>query len=797
MAIDAKALGRDHPDYATDLNKLAVLYGAMGEYARAEPLYKEAMGIRLEALGKDHPSYATSLSNLAALYYAMGEYARAEPLYKEAMAIDAKALGKDHPSYATSLNNVAELYRAMGEYARAEPLYKEAMEIRLKALGRYHPDYGGSVNNLAGLYESMGEYARAESLYKEAVEILGKALGKDRPSYATGLNNLAVLYAAWGRPDAALDRFNGGLEAFQAHTVRTLAGLSPDRQLAFLETVLPHLEAFLALVRQNPGEPRFVSAGALWLARWKALSAEVLTQRARLLAAAPDPGTRSLVSELQSARAAYAQLVLSPPGGLKPEEIARRRAEAEGRVEALEDALAKKSAGFAQIRRIGRADLADVARALPPGAVLLDFARFRTFDFAAKGTENRWGEARYVVFITAAGNPAARMADLGPAQPIDDAVANFRKAIAGGERKKARLSAADEAETRKALSALSRLVIGPVVAHVQGKKHWIICPAGDLAFVPFECLPMKGQKYLVEHVQISYLGAGREAVAHGGTDTAGVTRAPLLLGDPDFDLLPETSAEIAGPDTGQEPALRRGLRASHELGAVRFARLPGTRAEIQHAGKLIGGRALLDRRATEAELKRADAPRVLYLATHGFFLPDQEIPRDERGLGRGIAGLAAAGLPQAGSRMENPLVRCGLALAGANQRATVDPESARDDGVLTGMEAAGLRLWGTQLVVLSACETAVGQVKSGEGVMGLRRVFLLAGARRVMATLWKVPDEETQRLMSDFMERWHAGTPAVRALREAQMAMIKKMRNDRGHAHPYLWAAFTMTGDWR
>lgn len=143
------------------------------------------------------------------------------------------------------------------------------------------------------------------------------------------------------------------------------------------------------------------------------------------------------------------------------------------------------------------------------------------------------------------------------------------------------------------------------------------------------------------------------------------------------------------------------------------------------------------------------------------------------------------------------MLRCGLALAGANRREAMQGREDVDDGILTGMEIAGLDLWGTKLVVLSACQTGLGDVQQGEGVMGLRRAFLLAGARRVLATLWMVPDRETQLLMSDFINRWETGNSAVDALRESQLAMIAELRKKYGHAHPFYWAPFTMTGDWR
>jgi CHAT domain-containing protein len=237
-----------------------------------------------------------------------------------------------------------------------------------------------------------------------------------------------------------------------------------------------------------------------------------------------------------------------------------------------------------------------------------------------------------------------------------------------------------------------------------------------------------------------------------------------------------------------------------------FSPLPATGQEVAAAANLIGGQKYIRQQALKAVVKRVSAPDVLYLATHGFFLPDQQqMPEMDTVSLRsftmwGTSFGAASGVAdraEPNPRIENPLLRCGLALAGANRREAVRGRDDVDDGILTGMEVAGLDLWGTKLVVLSACETGLGDVQQGEGVMGLRRAFFLAGARRVLSTLWKVPDKQTQELMTDFITRWKAGTPGADALRGAQIAMIEQMRRQQGHAHPFYWAAFTMTGDWR
>ena len=176
-------------------------------------------------------------------------------------------------------------------------------------------------------------------------------------------------------------------------------------------------------------------------------------------------------------------------------------------------------------------------------------------------------------------------------------------------------------------------------------------------------------------------------------------------------------------------------------------------------------RILSGRQATESALKRADAPRVLHIATHGFFLQDA-----------------------ASARIENPLLRSGLALAGANLRAR-----GADDGIFTALEASGLNLWGTKLVTLSACDTGVGEVKNGEGVYGLRRAFFLAGAESLVMSLWPVSDYMTREMMTTYYTGLKQGLGRGEALRQAQLVMLKRA----GRRHPFYWASFIQSGDWK
>jgi CHAT domain-containing protein len=193
----------------------------------------------------------------------------------------------------------------------------------------------------------------------------------------------------------------------------------------------------------------------------------------------------------------------------------------------------------------------------------------------------------------------------------------------------------------------------------------------------------------------------------------------------------------------------------------------------------------------EAELKAVVSPRVLHLATHGFFLSDQEFKHTNSLAFNSV--FTRHGPPEGGTPndWENPLVRCGLALAGANHALQITNALA-EDGLLTGLEASLLNLQGTELVILSACDSGAGEVKIGEGVMSLRRAFRIAGAESVLASHWQVSDQATSRLMMEFMRRWRAGEPRAKAWREAQLSLLRS----KDFSNPYFWAAFTLTGQW-
>jgi CHAT domain-containing protein len=317
----------------------------------------------------------------------------------------------------------------------------------------------------------------------------------------------------------------------------------------------------------------------------------------------------------------------------------------------------------------------------------------------------------------------------------------------------------------------------------------LIAPDGLLNLVPLVALVDERNRYLVESYAISYLTSGRDLLR---LQMPRESRSPaLVLANPDFGRVPVI--DLQGPQRNQspgEPESGHQGRGKIDPTQVFFQPLPGTQGEAMAIKNALPEAVILLReQATEIAIKQAKAPRILHVATHGFFLDDQETPPAQT---RGISGEDPLRTPDLrlsrwAAHVENPLLRSGLALAGANQG-----QSGDEDGVLTAMEAAGLDLWGTKLVVLSACDTGVGEVRRGEGVQGLRRALVLAGSESQVMSLWPVPDETTRDLMIPYYQALQRGEGRGDALREVQLQMLRS----KDRRHPFHWAAFIQSGEW-
>jgi CHAT domain-containing protein/tetratricopeptide (TPR) repeat protein len=811
LDILKKALGgEEHPTYAAFLDNLALLYEAIGDTARAEPVHRRALDIRKKVLGASHPDYARSLSHLGWLYYCMGDYPRAEPLLRQTPEILKNAVGRDHPDFAQSLVKLAMLYDVMGDYARAEALLRQALDTQKNTVGEGHPNYADSLGGLSLLYFHMGEYARAEQLLRQALEIQKKAVAEDHPDYASLLHFMGGLCLAQGEYRRAEPWLTEGIERSRARFNDTASALGLRQRLALLLSLRSSLDLYLSVAQENRARAEVLYRRVL---DWKGISGAL---QAGDLLVRDRPELRPVLDELGSVRAQLSHLTFTVPAPAKRDFWRKQLDVLRERKEDLEAELGRRSATYRAGREAVRLGPEDVAASLPAGTALVDMIFYEHYSPPSGKQANFKRERRQLAFVVRRDRPVVCVR-LAAWKPIADLTLDWLVALQGGTQPPQQESAA----------AIGRLIWEPLRPHLADARTILVSPDGLLAFLPFGALPgRKPGSYLIEEAAIGYVGSGREAVALLTAPESTARGGLLAAGAIDFQADPGRAASASSG----KPSL---VMAARERGGL--APLPGTRAEGQLARDLFHSSfpdqpamLLTGSEPTEAEVKKrlhGGHWRAVHLGTHGFF----ELPDRVATLLAGVRRqppFAWRPDPADDDAAAFPLglfLNSGVVLAGGGRA----PDPARigefgyprdEDGILTAEEVQSLDLRGTELVVLSACQTAIGAFRSGEGVMGLQRAFRAAGARAVVASLWKVDDAATSVLMEQFYTNlWVKKLPKLEALRQAQLAMLKGYDPRRGiidrgvggvrtgnpptspedRAAPQYWAAFVLGGDWR
>jgi CHAT domain-containing protein len=815
LAIREEVLGKSHPDVATSLNNLARLYWWQGLYDRAEPLLQRALAIREAALGKHHPDVATSLNNLSALYWKQGLYGQAEPLCARALAIREAALGKHHPDVAQSLNGLAHLAGLQGAYVRAGSLYERALAIREAALGENHPDVAQSLNNLASFYMDQGAYGRAEPLLKRSLAIWEAAYGKHHPEVATNLTHLAhlarlqgayvragLLYervlaireAAYGKhhPDVALSLHNLALLRLAQHRVSAAVplfmraftvseqrlrqeglGFSEVRLASLLQLLRTEEEHLYAVLRGHPDNARvrrLALSAALLL---KGRSVEETAGISRTVYRSLGAEERDTFERLRGLRTELARLSLQGLGSHSPAAYQHQLSTLAEQGDALEAELARRSAPLRALSTLpSPSDIVDrVAQALPKNSALVEFITYVDRPLVP-ATVTRQPQLRYLAVVLFP-DGTTRALDLGPAEPMDLAASHLRASLANRD-------AGFQAHARQ----LHRLAFQPLLPLLGKTRRLFLSPDGQLALVPFAALH-DGQHFLTETFHFTYLTSGKDLLPRPEepVPAASVT----VLAHPDFSAPLQPPAPPLGEAlarTERSASVERffsSLREAPVHRAWALVPLPGTLQEAEAIQRLLPQAQLfLGPEATKQRLLHLPTPGILHLATHGFFLEDASAPAGSRAVGHS----SALSEDPAATRSQDPLLRSGLLFAGASAPSNASPDSA----LVTALELAGLNLWGTQLVVLSACDTGRGDVKMGQGVYGLRRAFIVAGAETVVTSLWKVDDEVTSALMEAYYRNLLAGQGRAAAMREAMRALRQT------RPHPHSWAPFIVLG---
>jgi CHAT domain-containing protein len=777
--IATAIFGQQHPQTAMAMSNLGMLELTLANYAAARPLMEQSLEIRLRTLGEKHDETGESLNNLGGLLKTQGLHAEAIPYYQRALATYRELFGQEHEQIAKALNNLGGAYYARGDLAEARPYWEQSLAMRRKLHGDTNANTARAAANLAKLLSALGDYDAALSLSLEAVDVRRQMLGRRHPDLAGSLDWLGAIYARLERWHDAADATDEGRRVIRRHLARVLPGLSDDEQLTFLSANdKPLFHSCLSLALHQPDDPYLVERSAAWIINGKAVAQQTLAERALLARETSDPAIAATVAELQSVRAELAAVTLAEVAVEAREAREAALAELEEHERRLTHRIGLSGAGIERDEPWIALD--EVRAAIPGDSLLIEIARFDVWNYAGIANAPDWLPARYAAWVIPPANRGeVRLIDLGPADQIDTAVEAARQALRDAPALLSQMGEPRAAETlAESWAAARRLLWDPLAMYAEGKEGVILSPDGTLWLLPWAALPLDDGGYLLDRHRLSYVVSGRDLAAPAAKAGQHVA-APVIFADPDFDMSPgggTADAVASRPAANGEP-----LRAAGPLpGLAPVVRLPATANEAQAIAPRLWEycqaepQVHLRRDAREGAFTTVAHPRVAVLSTHGFFLD------------RPAAGAAATVMSP------NPLLRCGILLAGCNRRA--EAGDSPDDGVLTGLEILGVDLRGTELVVLSACETGLGDVHGGEGVAGLRQAFQLSGARAVVATLWQIPDRDTAEITASFFTNLAAGQDKAQALRGAQQARIAARRERNGAAHPLYWGAFTITG---
>ncbi|MEC4854061.1 MAG: CHAT domain-containing tetratricopeptide repeat protein, partial [Jaaginema sp. PMC 1079.18] len=569
-------------------------------------------------------------------------------------------------------------------------------------------------------------YSEALPLYQRSLTIYEQGLGSDHPSIALTFNNLALLYQAQGHITSATDYLNRSLSIRENNLSLIFTTGSEAQKQAYMNTLSGETHQAISLHLQNaPNNPEAAQLALTTLLRRKGRILDALTDNVQLIRENLTPENQQLLDQLADTRTQLAGLIYNKPENLSGDAYKTQVANLKAEANQLEAELSRRSAEFRTINQ--PVTIAAIQQQIPADAALVELMLY----YPIGRTIDRTSNLRYAAYILHA-TGTLQWVDLGEAAPIDEAAKALQKSLA---------SPGNLTTLQETARELDSLLMQPIRAKLGAKTHILLSPDSQLNLIPFAALVDENNQYLVENYQITYLTTGRDLLRLQNQQEP--RQASVIVANPDYDEPGVNNSEIA---------FNRGSnRRSNDLDSIRFGALPGTAREAEAIQPLLpNAKVLTQLEATEQAIKQVEAPRILHIATHGFFLNvDLVAPSANPFESRGVLGIRLESEASAPVDQENPLLRSGLALAGIHTRSS----GGSEDGVLTALEVAGLNLRGTKLVVLSACETGVGDVANGEGVYGLRRALAIAGAESQVISLWKVSDAGTQELMVDYYQR--------------------------------------------
>lgn len=767
LQILSKINGKENLDYATLCNNLASIYETQGRYNQAAILYEECLAITSKLKGENNSDYALYSNNLATLYKSQNRFQEAESLFQQTMQIRLNLYGKENTYYAQSCNNLASVYVDLKKYEQAELLLKESIEIYDKLLGKETVPYSSAINNLARLYKIQKRYKEAETLYQEALAIRTKILGKDHYLYAQSCNNLAKLYMVQGRYNEAEPLFKQASQTLTQIIQRNFIGLSEKEKEDFFKKYKGYFESYFSYaIQANKAEL------STWLLENNLFTKGLLffstQQLRRHLEKSPNPAIKKQYNQWISLRTQIAKAYEMGEQKRKQKNINLKELEIQANELEKKLSVELTNAGISVELTPQMHSWKEIQNKLQPNEALIEITRIRYFD------GNIFTDSiLYIAIIVKKNVSYPELVILPNGNYLENRAISIYKSS---------LKRQDEFSYQ--------VFFKPFEKNLNNVKKIYFCNDGVYHYVNLLTLyNPKTQKYLFEEYDIQLVSTARDFIRLNKNSLESTRKAYeiYLFGYPSYSG--KKSFNQPQSFESRELVAKEGQFSNEKMTYTdidirlyemieEVTELPGTKLEIENIRSIaqnanLNPHVYLEEKANEGELKKVHGPYILHIATHGFFLK------------------AYNPLYTEVEYFDNPLFRSGLLLANAEMTIKQNQFSFNEEnGIFTAYEAMNLDLIGTDLVVLSACETGLGEVNNGEGVLGLQRALQEAGAKSVIMSLWTIDDFATQEMMTLFYQNLLLKKQDKRI---AFMNALNEMKFK--YQYPYYWGAFVLIGE--
>ncbi|MFK7952655.1 MAG: tetratricopeptide repeat protein [Ekhidna sp.] len=719
------------------LNDLGILYDNLGNFAKAQDMFNQVIEKCEQTVGITHQFYATAKNNLATIAIREGRFDEAKEMLLAALKSYQNLYGNDHPLCANTMNNLARVERSLGNYQMAESYYLQVLTIDEKFFGRKHPDYATTLINIGVMYSSMGREMEAESFYLESLDIRKEVLGENHPEYGNALDHLGLHSMALGNEVKAEEYFRKAIEIQIKQITSVFPVLTESEREAFYQSMRQDIDRYNYVAFNLLGEnPELVKTIFDFRIKTKSILFSASNRLRTSIQNSSDDELRNLYRKWQSGKKLLANYYQMGVKQLQDHHINLQESEEE--IERLEKDLVRKASEFKDILSQENENWQSVCEVISSDEAVVEIVRIKEFKTVNDDGKPIFGFTDFtqylaIIFLPQQNEPEYVV--LGSEYRTEnDHYTKYKNSML----------------YNTAQSSTFESFWKPIHEKVKNVSRVKLSPDGIFYKMNPNSFKITDNDFVLDKYYVSYLTSCKDLFLE--KQNIHLQKA-YLFGNPSFSKTEGNGGQLSS--------------------------LPGTEAEVTTITSLLSPsdwrvKSYLSGEASELKLRSAYNPTILHIATHGFFSDN----------GNFISSI---------SPIRDPLFKSGLFLSGASDTYSSFlkgiPTTNSNDGILTAYEAMNLNLNQTQLVVLSACETGLGDVRNGEGVFGLQRAFMVAGARNVITSIFKIGDQTTNELMVLFYEKFIETGRADESLMYAQ----RKLKET--YADAKTWGAFILTGN--